>query len=255
MEWLGHTAASRASSRAPAVLPAQGLTISVSPNSSGGLPFLLLEGQYSISCGRSPARRADPQGPDWTGRWWSLWGASDLVPMGDKVLVAAPRCGTRSGRDRFPSPARTAGASVSRSAAAAMASGTPRAQRPWQGRGSMAGRRQGPCPRRRCRGNGKALRPWSDVRFVDGSLHLPNHAPLAATDGSPARGYPKEADAVRALRILRRTAVHRGRHRRAVARRRLSDGNDAAARNRRAAGILAWCPDPTGGLIGLKAFW
>jgi D-alanyl-D-alanine carboxypeptidase len=27
---------------------------------------------------------------DWTGRWWSLWGAIDLVPMGEKVLVASP---------------------------------------------------------------------------------------------------------------------------------------------------------------------
>jgi hypothetical protein len=24
------------------------------------------------------------------GRWWSLWGAVDLLPMGDKVMVAAP---------------------------------------------------------------------------------------------------------------------------------------------------------------------
>jgi hypothetical protein len=27
---------------------------------------------------------------DWRGRWWSLWGAVDLVPMGEKVLVAGP---------------------------------------------------------------------------------------------------------------------------------------------------------------------
>ena len=27
---------------------------------------------------------------DWTGRWWSVWGAVDLVPMGNKVLVVAP---------------------------------------------------------------------------------------------------------------------------------------------------------------------
>ena len=27
---------------------------------------------------------------DWSGRWWTLWGAVDLVPMGDKVLVVAP---------------------------------------------------------------------------------------------------------------------------------------------------------------------
>lgn len=27
---------------------------------------------------------------DWTGRWWTLWGAVDLVPIGDKVLMAQP---------------------------------------------------------------------------------------------------------------------------------------------------------------------
>ena len=27
---------------------------------------------------------------DWTGRWWTLWGATDLVPMGNKVLAANP---------------------------------------------------------------------------------------------------------------------------------------------------------------------
>jgi hypothetical protein len=26
----------------------------------------------------------------WTGRWWTLWNAIDLVPMGTKVLVATP---------------------------------------------------------------------------------------------------------------------------------------------------------------------
>ena len=27
---------------------------------------------------------------DWHGRFWSLWGALDLVPMGNKVLAAGP---------------------------------------------------------------------------------------------------------------------------------------------------------------------
>jgi D-alanyl-D-alanine carboxypeptidase len=27
---------------------------------------------------------------DWTGRWWSLWGAVDLVPMGETVMIAVP---------------------------------------------------------------------------------------------------------------------------------------------------------------------
>jgi hypothetical protein len=27
---------------------------------------------------------------DWTGRWWGMWGAIDLLPIGDLVLVANP---------------------------------------------------------------------------------------------------------------------------------------------------------------------
>ena len=34
----------------------------------------------------APSRRTSA----WTGRWWSLWGAVDLVPLGSKVLSAAP---------------------------------------------------------------------------------------------------------------------------------------------------------------------
>jgi hypothetical protein len=34
-----------------------------------------------------PAKRV----ADWSGRWWSLWGVNDLVPMGGKVFVTVPR--------------------------------------------------------------------------------------------------------------------------------------------------------------------
>ena len=30
------------------------------------------------------------EAPGWSGRWWSVWGPSDIVPMGDKILLAAP---------------------------------------------------------------------------------------------------------------------------------------------------------------------
>jgi hypothetical protein len=28
---------------------------------------------------------------DWSGRWWSSWGATDLVPIGDLVVVGNPQ--------------------------------------------------------------------------------------------------------------------------------------------------------------------
>ncbi len=27
---------------------------------------------------------------DWMGRWWTLWGACDLLPMGEKVIAVGP---------------------------------------------------------------------------------------------------------------------------------------------------------------------
>jgi hypothetical protein len=59
-------------------------------NAVDGWAHLWLDGLVhilqSFSRHGAPARKVK----DWTGRWWSLWGAVDLVPMGEKVLVAGP---------------------------------------------------------------------------------------------------------------------------------------------------------------------
>jgi hypothetical protein len=34
----------------------------------------------------APARKVR----DWNGRWWTLWGAVDLLPMGNKVMAVGP---------------------------------------------------------------------------------------------------------------------------------------------------------------------
>jgi hypothetical protein len=42
---------------------------------------------------RTFAQRGAPATPalrDWSGRWWGLWGAFDLIPAGQRVLVANP---------------------------------------------------------------------------------------------------------------------------------------------------------------------
>ena len=41
---------------------------------------------------RGFAERGAPQRRvrDWTGRWWSAWGAVDLVPMGNRVIAGNP---------------------------------------------------------------------------------------------------------------------------------------------------------------------
>ena len=73
-----------------ATIPAHDLTISILTNAADGLSHQFLDGCMHIlrrfHQRGVPARRI----ADWTGRWWSLWGCFDLVPMGDRVMVATP---------------------------------------------------------------------------------------------------------------------------------------------------------------------
>ncbi len=73
-----------------ATIPAHDMTISVLTNSADGLSHQFLDGCMHIlrrfHQRGVPARRI----ADWTGRWWSLWGCFDLVPMGERVMVATP---------------------------------------------------------------------------------------------------------------------------------------------------------------------
>ena len=89
-EWFGHGGAFQGFISRTTMLPEPGLTLSLvtnaidgpaasgSPASSHILRRFAREG--------APARRL----ADWSGRWWSVWGALDLVPVGDKLLIANP---------------------------------------------------------------------------------------------------------------------------------------------------------------------
>jgi hypothetical protein len=60
-------------------------------NATDGLPAVLVDGVLHIMQAFAehgpPAKRV----ADWTGRWWSLGGVTDLVPMGSRVFVALPQ--------------------------------------------------------------------------------------------------------------------------------------------------------------------
>jgi D-alanyl-D-alanine carboxypeptidase len=72
------------------VIPEQGLTVSVLTNSVDGLAHLWVDGAIHIL--RAFAKHGAPARKlrHWSGRWWTLWGAIDLVPSAGKVLVATP---------------------------------------------------------------------------------------------------------------------------------------------------------------------
>lgn len=93
-EMYGHSGGFQGVKTQTATIPGQKLTVSVLTNAADGNPALLLEGVVHIL--RAFARNGAPKGDlgkagsGWTGRWWSLWDAVDLVPMGDTVFVAVP---------------------------------------------------------------------------------------------------------------------------------------------------------------------
>ncbi len=92
-EWFGHGGALQGYISQTCMIPERGLTVSVLTNAIDGWAGYWLEGAVHIL--RAFATRGAPDEglADWTGRWWSLWGVIDLVPMGDRVLVGLARMG------------------------------------------------------------------------------------------------------------------------------------------------------------------
>jgi CubicO group peptidase (beta-lactamase class C family) len=89
-EWFGHGGAFQGFATRTAALPNRSLAVSLATNAVDGPADRWLDGVIQILA--IFARYGAPKNEvrDWTGRWWSLWSAVDLVPMGEKVMVAAP---------------------------------------------------------------------------------------------------------------------------------------------------------------------
>ena len=68
----------------------QGKSVTILTNATDGWAGFWIDGAMQIlhafEARGAPKRRVR----DWTGRWWSPWGAYDLVPMGNLVIVGNP---------------------------------------------------------------------------------------------------------------------------------------------------------------------
>jgi CubicO group peptidase (beta-lactamase class C family) len=89
-DWFGHGGGLQGYISSTRMYPEQELTVVVLTNAIDGWADPWLNGITNIL--QTFAKKGAPSRKvkDWHGRFWSLWGAVDLVPMGDKVLWVAP---------------------------------------------------------------------------------------------------------------------------------------------------------------------
>jgi CubicO group peptidase (beta-lactamase class C family) len=89
-DWFGHSGRFQGYITRTAVAPDHGLAVSILTNSSDGQAHSWVDGILHIlarfAIGGSQKGTLD----DWFGRWWNVWGAFDLVPVGNRILVAMP---------------------------------------------------------------------------------------------------------------------------------------------------------------------
>jgi CubicO group peptidase (beta-lactamase class C family) len=87
---FGHSGGFQGYVTRTAVIPAHDLAVSCLTNAVDGLSHAWLDGALAILKRFQEDGAPNPALMDWAGRWWSVWGPTDLVPIGEKVIVAAP---------------------------------------------------------------------------------------------------------------------------------------------------------------------
>jgi hypothetical protein len=89
-DWFGHGGGLPGYISRTSVLPEQDLTICVLTNSANGWAGPWVEGAMHIL--REFSKRGAPSQKvrSWRGRWWTMGGPGDYLPMGNAVLIANP---------------------------------------------------------------------------------------------------------------------------------------------------------------------
>ncbi|OGB08111.1 MAG: serine hydrolase [Burkholderiales bacterium RIFCSPHIGHO2_12_FULL_65_48] len=89
-EWMGHTGGLQGFLSRTARYPALDLTVTALTNAQDGLSTEWVDGIASILFAFQQHGAPAKKEAAWAGRWWSLWGATDLVPMGKLVCQVVP---------------------------------------------------------------------------------------------------------------------------------------------------------------------
>jgi CubicO group peptidase (beta-lactamase class C family) len=89
-DWFGHGGGFQGYISRTCVIPACDLAVSILTNSIDGLAAFWIDGVMHILRAFKTRGAPERRVRDWTGRWWTLWNAIDLVPMGRQVIAANP---------------------------------------------------------------------------------------------------------------------------------------------------------------------
>ena len=89
-DWFGHGGGFQGYISRTCAIPACEVAITMLSNSIDGAAPIWMDGAMQILRAFESRGTPDRRSRDWTGRWWTIWGAVDLVPMGNRVVVANP---------------------------------------------------------------------------------------------------------------------------------------------------------------------
>lgn len=89
-DWFGHTGGFPGTLTRTACVPSQGLALSALTNAADGPAQAWIDGALHVLQAFAKQGAPTRRSAAWTGRWWSLWGAVDLLAVKDKALVANP---------------------------------------------------------------------------------------------------------------------------------------------------------------------
>lgn len=87
---FGHAGAFPGFISRTSVIEKSGLSVSIVTNAIDGMANAWVEGVISIFGLFAEIGKPKASVADWDARFWTIWGACDLVPAGDKVLIADP---------------------------------------------------------------------------------------------------------------------------------------------------------------------
>lgn len=89
-EGVGHSGGFQGYLTRTATVAAHSLTVSVLTNAIDGPAHVWLDGSMAILKRFQESGPPAPAVADWMGRWWSVWGPTDLIPAGDSVFLSNP---------------------------------------------------------------------------------------------------------------------------------------------------------------------